>query len=149
MSQTQGMKKSIAIKILLPQCAGIAMSIAGHALNISPAKAQGTWIEVYRQMRSIKPGTMGETFCEKHNWCGEAIYVDATSVVRRGDYAYYNWGIEFLNKAGMKTEANKPIKPRGVEANCLAKTVKILNKGWTSWDEAGKWESSAAQFACR
>ncbi len=100
-------------------------------------------------MSSFQPGTVGEMLCKESNWCGEAIYVDAASIVRRGDYAYYNLAIEFLNKNGIRADTSKPLKPRGVEANCRARTVKTPKKGWISWGDAGIWESSAAQFACR
>jgi hypothetical protein len=143
------MNQAIAIKILLTPLAGLALGVIAPAVHTPAASAEGTWIEVSRRIRDYQPGTLGEVICKEDRNCGEIIYVDARSIVRRGDYAYYNWARSYMDKNGFKTNPNKPLVSRGSEANCRSKTVKIPNKGWISWSDAGEWESPAARFACR
>jgi len=126
-----------------------AVLAISSALCALPSSAEGTWIEVFREIRTPKTGTNGEVFCKQYRYCGEAVYVDAASIVKRGDFVYYNWRLEFINQHGSKTWPDKPSKPRGIEANCRTKMVKTPKKGWLSWSEAGPWEGPAAEFACR
>lgn len=137
------MKRCRPLQAALPT---ISLALSLQSL---PSRAEGTWIEVYRRITDYKPGTWGEVFCKQDRICGQVILVDASSIVKRGDFVYYNWALDFINEYGGKTDPNKARKPRGVEANCRNMTVNTPKKGWLSWSEAGIWESSAARFACR
>ncbi|KZR88737.1 hypothetical protein MITS9508_01914 [Synechococcus sp. MIT S9508] len=110
-----------------------------EVLNPANSSAGETWIVVWREYSPPKPGTMGEEM----GWYGTIAWVDAKSILRRGDMVYYNIAFDFL-KAGGVTESG-PVNGSGRETNCRKK----LSNGPRGWEPFGDgWNAAAARFAC-
>lgn len=127
--------------VVIP-AAATAAAVALSTLMPKPAEASPTWIEVYRSKYKVKPGTWGAEL----GMHGIASYVDARSIVRRGDFAYFNMTRTMLNKAGIR-RGDLPLTGFGAEANCRTQTFTTSAGGVKAWgnDEPG----NIGRFVCR
>ena len=119
---------------------GAASFFVVDGLIPAAGDASGTWIEVYRNPRKVRPGTVGEML----KIYGDIAWVDAQSIIKRGNYAYYNLAFDFIDQLGRPHDSSK--KSFGRQANCITKTF-TTSKGEEPW--GGGWEGAAASFACR
>ena len=103
-------------------------------------EAGETWVEVYRKRSAPIPGTLGEEL----GIGGEVAFVDAQSIVRQGDFVYYNFEFSFLSPAGVVK--SRPSKGSGRQANCRTQ-LRNTPRGLVPF--ADNWEGAAARFACR
>ena len=110
----------------------------------SPVAAQGTWILVHQKTFKPKPGTMGEYL----NMGGFSWWVDAQSIVRRGDLVYFNVSTITLDKFG-----NLPLEKDhdgvGWSANCSTREMRAPKGGWKPWGSSDDdLYYSAGNFVC-
>ena len=116
--------------------------------SIFPIKtfAEGTWIKVYEIINTESP------MCQSQNLCGFAGYVDAKSMVRQGQFAYFNFtaGSLELDKWGNLIKSG-PVAERGFSgwvADCKNKRLKGPIGGWTEVQSKTK-KSQKLNFVCR
>lgn len=123
-----------------------AITIVSGSIFAPPefTNAQSTWVSVYKEVKPPRPGTLG---AELGMW-GNQAWVDAQSIVRKGDYVYYNISIAFLRKPGRVPSDFKHGNGGGRQANCA--TREYFFNGDQRWVAFGSgWEGAAARFACR
>jgi hypothetical protein len=139
------MKQLYAMKLCyLTAITGISVLVGSIGTPITMVNAQNTWVSVYRNVEAPTPGTLGE----KLGMWGEQAWVDAQSIVRKGDYVYYNISIAFLRKPGRVPSNFKHGEGGGRQANCATReTFSIHDQRWTPFGDS--WEGAAARFACR
>ena len=133
--------------VVIP-AATTAAVVAIGTLMPSPAKAERVLIEIDRlTWEPDPPGSVAE----KGRIYGFASYIDVQSIIRRGDFAYYNTVSFCLNEGGMRfpvcpVEGQPGFSPHGHEANCRTQMVKAAD-GWKAW--GNNWFGAAARIACR
>ena len=94
----------------------------------SPIKAQGTWILVHKDFYKPKPGSMGEYL----NMGGFSWWIDAQSIVRRENLAYFNVSTLTLDKFG-NLPLEKDHSGVGWSANCTTREMRAPEGGWKPW----------------
>ena len=69
------------------------------ALGLPTAVNAETWIQATNFMfDKAKQGTMGYELCKTDNMCGFGYYVDAKSLVKRGDFVYFYLDVKTIDK---------------------------------------------------
>ena len=69
------------------------------ALTLPTAVNAETWVQVANLMNTnAKPGTMGYTLCKERNRCGLGLFVDVKSIVKRGNFVYFNFDTKIVDK---------------------------------------------------
>ena len=76
-------------KLLIPLLAALALPTAVNA---------ETWVQAASLMHDdAKPGTVGYSLCKEINNCGMGLFVDVKSIVKRGNFVYFNLDIKSLD----------------------------------------------------
>ena len=76
-------------RLLLPLIAALALPTAVNA---------ETWVQVANIMHTNEPGTLGYLLCKERNSCGLGLFVDVKSIVKRGNFVYFNFDTKPLDK---------------------------------------------------
>ena len=76
-------------RLLLPLIAALALPTAVNA---------ETWVQVANIMHTNEPGTLGYLLCKERNSCGLGLFVDVKSIVKRGNFVYFNFDTKFVDK---------------------------------------------------
>ena len=77
-------------KLLIPLLAALALPTAVNA---------ETWVQAASLMHDdAKPGTVGYSLCKEINNCGMGLFVDVKSIVKRGNFVYFNFDTKFVDK---------------------------------------------------
>ena len=111
---------------------------------IPEVKAEETWTKVGLSMFAPIPGTLAYEMCTKDNFCGMGYFIDARSLVERGNFRYFNLDVIGLNKYGSKT-SNKKHSGTGWKVDCennLLGTKINLN------EPSGSAEFDVINFVC-
>lgn len=117
------------LKKLVSALATISLGICILEVFASNAsKAEGTWILVHKEFSKMKPGSIGEYL----NMGGFAWWVDARSIVKRADIAYFNVSTMTLDKNG-NFPRKRTYEGIGWSANCATRKVRVPNGEWHSW----------------
>ena len=69
------------------------------ALALPTAVNAETWVQAANMMHNdAKPGTVGYSLCKEINsfWLG--FFVDVKSIVKRGNFVYFNFSSKFVDK---------------------------------------------------
>ena len=125
---------------------GTASFFAIETLMPRQGQAEGTWIEIFRELWGTPPPG---SVAEKAGIHGVVAYIDVRSIVRRGVFAYFNIDGWFLNEDGLRLTLPyvEPQPPRGWEAKCRTQQMRIsASDEWKSWDHE---YVEAARIACR
>ena len=133
---------SVVLGGLVGSCLGAAAFLSVEGLMHRKANADETWIEVHRDVKPPKPGTKAEFL----DWWGTLAWVDARSIVRRGDYVFYNWTVKLITKDEIYAIPEKGTLVAGVKANCRTKTI-YFPAGPKPFKPDSP-QSDAARFAC-
>ena len=76
-------------RLLLPLLAALALPTGVNA---------ETWLQAANIMfNNAKPGTLGHMSCKEVNICGMGLFVDIKSIVKRGNFVYFNLDIKSLD----------------------------------------------------
>ena len=117
------------LKKLVNALAAVSLGICfSGVVASSAAKAEGTWILVHQKFSKMEPGSIGEYL----NMGGFAWWVDAKSIVKRGDTAYFNVSTMVLDKNG-NLPRERSYKGIGWSANCATRKVRGPKGEWHSW----------------
>ena len=111
----------------------------------SQVNAENTWVRVsHLDFSKAAKGTLGYGMCKEGGVCGIAMYVDAKSIVRKGQYVYFNFSSQKTDRRGDVIN-KKPWEGTGWEADC----VRRLLKGPAG--RSNKFESydGLGEFVCR
>tara|TARA_Y100000739_G_C20449969_1_gene391806 strand:- start:205 stop:582 length:378 start_codon:yes stop_codon:yes gene_type:complete len=76
-------------RLLLPLVAALALPTAVNA---------ETWVQAANLMHNnAKPGTVGYELCKTNNSCGLGLFIDVKSIVKRGNFVYFNFDTKFVD----------------------------------------------------
>tara|TARA_B100000674_G_scaffold369783_1_gene312155 strand:+ start:474 stop:812 length:339 start_codon:yes stop_codon:yes gene_type:complete len=102
----------------------VTAALATAMSTTVPVMAQ-TWIVVDKARHEFPPGSLGyETGVG-----GFVTFIDAQSIVKRGDMVFYNVSFTWLDKDG-SVPSQIAHEPAGWTENCKTKMVKGQNGPW-------------------
>ena len=100
-------------RLLLPLIAALALPTAVNA---------ETWVQAASLMHDdAKPGTVGYLLCKEINNCGMGLFVDVKSIVKRGNFVYFNFDTKPLDKYAVPKDGE--FEAVGWPADCKNKLL--------------------------
>ena len=100
-------------KLLIPLLAALALPTAVNA---------ETWVQAASLMHDdAKPGTVGYLLCKEINNCGMGLFVDVKSIVKRGNFVYFNFDTKPLDKYAVPKD--REFEAVGWTADCKNKLL--------------------------
>ena len=119
----------------------VTAALATAMSTTVPVMAQ-TWIVVDKARHEFPPGSLGD----QGGVGGFLTFIDAQSIVKRGDMAYYNVSFTWLDKDG-SIPSQIVHEPAGWTANCKTKMVKGQSGPWRPFSQSIG-SGAPARFAC-